>query len=47
MFQWQLAGNDRGARTDAIVEHFEQIVSGPLIEILQPPVVELLICMES
>ncbi len=28
VFQWQLAGNDRGARANAIVEHFEQIVSG-------------------
>lgn len=40
VFQWQLAGNDRGARANAIVEHFEQIVSGTLIEVLQAPVVE-------
>lgn len=40
VFERQLAGNDRGVRADAIVEHFKQVVSGTLIESLQAPVVE-------
>jgi hypothetical protein len=35
----QLTGNDR-RRADTIVEHFEQIVAGALIEILKAPVVQ-------